>query len=551
MIAADSAARVSAIHVVEVFKAATPSDGGAVDSASELAPVLAFASEALELQSQSSGEAVGSVTRVRNEDAEGLNRMAANTQTAEDVIRLVREAGVRMVDVKFVDVPGTWQHFSIPARLVDEELFREGVGFDGSSIRGFQQINESDMLLLPDPTTAFLDPFTSVSTLSLICDVAQPGGSFAPYSRDPRYVARKAEAYLKATGIADTAYFGPEAEFFVFDSVAYSATQNHQLACVESSEAHWTSANPGLGHLVRPKEGYFPAAPTDTLQDLRSQMVLNLEQTGILVEAQHHEVSTGGQCEIDMCYDSLLKMGDKLLTYKYIVKNTARVAGKTVTFMPKPIYGDNGSGMHVHQSLWLGEQPLFADESGYAGLSQMARHYIGGLLTHAPALLALAAPTTNSYRRLVPGFEAPVNLVFSQRNRSAAVRIPMYSANPKAKRIEFRPPDPTCNPYLTFAAMLLAGLDGIERGIEPETHGFGPLDTNIYELSAAEKAEIASVPGSLDEALDALERDHGFLLAGDVFTRDLLEEHVALKRAQADEVRLRPAPLEFALYYDA
>lgn len=551
MIAADSAARVSAIHVVEVFKAATPSDGGAVDSASELAPVLAFASEALELQSQSSGEAVGSVTRVRNEDAEGLNRMAANTQTAEDVIRLVREAGVRMVDVKFVDVPGTWQHFSIPARLVDEELFREGVGFDGSSIRGFQQINESDMLLLPDPTTAFLDPFTSVSTLSLICDVAQPGSSFAPYSRDPRYVARKAEAYLKATGIADTAYFGPEAEFFVFDSVAYSATQNHQLACVESSEAHWTSVNPGLGHLVRPKEGYFPAAPTDTLQDLRSQMVLNLEQTGILVEAQHHEVSTGGQCEIDMCYDSLLKMGDKLLTYKYIVKNTARVAGKTVTFMPKPIYGDNGSGMHVHQSLWLGEQPLFADESGYAGLSQMARHYIGGLLTHAPALLALAAPTTNSYRRLVPGFEAPVNLVFSQRNRSAAVRIPMYSANPKAKRIEFRPPDPTCNPYLTFAAMLLAGLDGIERGIEPETHGFGPLDTNIYELSAAEKAEIASVPGSLDEALDALERDHGFLLAGDVFTRDLLEEHVALKRAQADEVRLRPAPLEFALYYDA
>ncbi|MGZ3680573.1 MAG: glutamine synthetase family protein, partial [Ktedonobacterales bacterium] len=294
-----------------------------------------------------------------------------------------------------------------------------------------------------------------------------------------------------------------------------------------------------------------PAAPTDTLQDLRSQMVLNLEQAGIEIEAQHHEVATGGQCEIDMRFDSLLKMADKLLTYKYIIKNTARVAGKTVTFMPKPIYGDNGSGMHVHQSLWQGEQPLFSDSSAYAGLSQIGRHYIGGLLTHTPALLALAAPTTNSYRRLVPGFEAPVNLVFSQRNRSAAVRIPMYSASPKAKRIEFRPPDPTCNPYLTFAAMLLAGLDGIERGIEPEAHGFGPLDANIYELSAAEMAEIRSVPGSLDEALDALEQDHGFLLAGDVFTRDLLEEYVALKRAQADEVRLRPAPLEFALYYDA
>ncbi|MGZ3598992.1 MAG: type I glutamate--ammonia ligase [Ktedonobacterales bacterium] len=477
--------------------------------------------------------------------------MAANTRTPDDVIRLVREAGVRMVDVKFVDVPGTWQHFSIPARLVDEGLFREGVGFDGSSIRGFQQINESDMMLLPDPTTAFVDPFTSVPTLSLICDVVEPGGSFAPYSRDPRYIARKAETYLKTTGIADTAYYGPEAEFFIFDSVAYSATQNHQLAIVESSEAHWTSANPGLGHLVRPKEGYFPAAPTDTLQDLRSQMVLNLEQAGIEVEAQHHEVSTGGQAEIDMRFDSLLKMADKLMTYKYIVKNTARVAGKTVTFMPKPIYGDNGSGMHVHQSLWQGEQPLFSDSSAYAGLSQIGRHYIGGLLTHTPALLALAAPTTNSYRRLVPGFEAPVNLVFSQRNRSAAVRIPMYSASPKAKRIEFRPPDPTCNPYLTFAAMLLAGLDGIERGIEPEAHGFGPLDANIYELSAAEMAEIRSVPGSLDEALDALEQDHGFLLAGDVFTRDLLEEYVALKRAQADEVRLRPAPLEFALYYDA
>ncbi len=473
------------------------------------------------------------------------------TMTPNDVLRMIADKGIRMVDFKFTDVPGTWQHFSIPSRALDSSTFAEGIGFDGSSIRGFQQINESDMLLVPDPTTAILDPFTAEPTLSLICNVTQPGARRDPYSRDPRYIARKAEEYLKATGVADTAYFGPEAEFFIFDSVAYSANQNHQLALVETSEAHWASATPGPGHLVRPKEGYFPVAPTDTLQDLRSQMVLNLEQVGIEVEAQHHEVATGGQSEIDLRFASLLRMADNVMTYKYIVKNTARVAGKTVTFMPKPIYGDNGSGMHVHQSLWQGERPLFADASGYAGLSRMGHHYIGGLLKHAPALLALAAPTTNSYRRLVPGFEAPVNLVFSQRNRSAAVRIPMYSASPKAKRIEFRPPDPTCNPYLTFAAMLLAGLDGIERGIEPESHGFGPIDRNIYELSAAEMAEIASVPGSLDDALDALEEDHSFLLAGDVFTRDLLEEYVALKRVQAAEVRLRPAPLEFALYYDA
>ena len=398
-------------------------------------------------------------------------------KTPEDVMRYAREQGVRMVDVKFTDMPGTWQHFSIPFSSFDVDTFSEGIGFDGSSIRGFQQINESDMLLMPDPETAMLDPFTAVPTLSLICDVAQPGARLVPYSRDPRYIARKAEAYLKSSGIADTAYFGPEAEFFVFDEARYRSSTNEQYAFVDSEEAHWNSARvgssdrPNRGYHVRPKEGYFPTGPMDTLQDLRAEMALTMEACGIQVEAQHHEVATAGQCEIDMRFDSLTRMADKLLLYKYIVRNVAHKAGKTATFMPKPIFGDNGSGMHVHVSLWKGETPLFADTEGYAGLSEMARCFIGGLLTHAPAVLALAAPTTNSYRRLVPGYEAPVNLVYSQRNRSAAVRIPMYSDNPKAKRVEFRPPDPTCNPYLTFPALLLAGLDGIKRGIEPETHG--------------------------------------------------------------------------------
>ncbi|HKB48452.1 MAG TPA: type I glutamate--ammonia ligase, partial [Ktedonobacterales bacterium] len=375
-----------------------------------------------------------------------------------------------------------------------------------------------------------------------------------PYTRDPRFIARKAEAYLAHTGIADTAYFGPEAEFFVFDDVKFRSSQNEQWAVVDSDEAHWNSGRNGttnLGHRMRPKEGYFPVAPNDTLQDLRTAMVLTMEECGIAVEAQHHEVAAGGQCEIDMRFDSLLRMADKVMLYKYIVKNTARRAGKTVTFMPKPIFGDNGSGMHVHMSLWKGGSPLFAEEGGYAGLTELARLFIGGLLTHAPAVLALAAPTTNSYRRLVPGYEAPVNLVYSQRNRSAAVRIPMYSDNPKAKRVEFRPPDPTCNPYLTFSALLLAGLDGIKRGILPEERGYGPVDRNIYEMCPEEKREIRSVPGSLDEALAALETDHEFLLAGDVFTSDLLGKYVELKREQSAEVRLRPAPVEFALYYDA
>ncbi|HEX9037553.1 MAG TPA: type I glutamate--ammonia ligase [Ktedonobacterales bacterium] len=477
-------------------------------------------------------------------------------KTPEEVMRFARENGVRMVDVKFVDMPGTWQHFSVPMSSFDVGAFSEGIGFDGSSIRGFQEINESDMLLIPDPSTALLDPFTAVPTLSLICDVAQPG-SFASYSRDPRYIARKAESYLQSTGIADTAYFGPEAEFFVFDEVRYRSTTNEQLAFVDSDEAHWNTGRasepgrPNLGHRLRAKEGYFPVSPSDTLQDLRAEMALTMEACGIAVEAQHHEVATGGQCEIDMRFDSLVTMADRLLLYKYIVKNVARRAGKTATFMPKPIFGDNGSGMHVHVSLWKNEKPLFADAEGYAGLSEMARMFIGGLLTHAPSVLAFAAPTTNSYRRLVPGYEAPVNLVYSQRNRSAAVRIPMYSESPRAKRVEFRPPDPTANPYLTFSAILLAGLDGIKRGILPEQHGYGPLDRNIYEMGEAEKREIRSVPGSLDESLSALEADHEFLLAGSVFTRDLLEKYVEFKREQSAEVRLRPSPLEFALYYDA
>jgi glutamine synthetase len=399
-----------------------------------------------------------------------------------------------------------------------------------------------------------LDPFTAETTLSLVCNIFQPGPSAERYSRDPRYIAFKAEQHLRKSGIADTASIGPEAEFFVFDDVKYRATQNEQWAVVDSEEAHWNSGRNGaanLGHRMRPKEGYFPVAPNDTLQDLRTAMVLMMQECGIAVEAQHHEVAAGGQCEIDMRFDSLLKMADKVMLYKYIVKNVARRAGKTATFMPKPIFGDNGSGMHVHMSLWKDGTPLFADPAGYAGLSEMARMFIGGLLTHAPAVLAFAAPTTNSYRRLVPGYEAPVNLAFSQRNRSAAVRIPMYSEKPHAKRVEFRPPDPTCNPYLTFSALLMAGLDGINREILPEKHGFGPIDQNIYEMPASEKKHIKSVPGSLDDALTALENDHGFLLEGDVFTSDLLERYVELKREQAAEVRLRPAPLEFALYYDA
>jgi glutamine synthetase len=476
--------------------------------------------------------------------------------TPEEVLQFAREHGAKMVDFKFVDLPGTWQHFSVPLRELELETFVEGKAFDGSSLRGFQSIHESDMLIIPDPDSAIMDPFTAAPTLSLVCNVAHPGpgGAKKPYSRDPRYVAQKAEAHLRSSGIAETSYFGPEAEFFIFDNVRYNSATNIQYAEIDSDEALWNSSRnggtPNLGHRNRPKEGYFPVAPNDTLQDLRTEMVLLLEENGVLVEAQHHEVGAPGQAEIDIRFNTLLKTADNLMLYKYIVKNTARRHGKTVTFMPKPVFGDNGSGMHVHQSLWKGEKPLFYDGEGYAGLSQLARYYIGGLLTHAPALLGIVASTTNSYKRLVPGYEAPVNLVFSKGNRSAAVRIPLTDC-PSAKRVEFRPPDPSANPYLAFSALLMAGLDGIRRGIEPSEHGFGPVDKNLYHMSAAELREIRSVPASLDAALDALENDHAFLLEGGVFTTDVLEHFVELKRDQADEVRLRPTPLEFTLYYDA
>ncbi|MEO8973162.1 MAG: type I glutamate--ammonia ligase [Ktedonobacteraceae bacterium] len=474
--------------------------------------------------------------------------------TPDQVLQFASERGAKMVDFKFVDLPGTWQHFSVPLRELSEETFIEGKPFDGSSVRGFQTINESDMLIIPDPDTAIIDPFMSIPTLSLVCNIAHPGPGARkkPYSRDPRFIAKKAEAYLRSSGIAETSYFGPEAEFFIFDNVRYNSTANIQYAEVDSDEASWNSGRngtPNLGHRMRTKEGYFPVAPNDTLQDVRSEMALLLEDLGILVEAQHHEVGGPGQSEIDIRFNSLLKTADNLMMFKYVVKNTARKHGKTATFMPKPVFGDNGSGMHVHQSLWKGEKPLFYDGEGYAGLSQMAHYYIGGLLTHAPALLAIVASTTNSYKRLVPGYEAPVNLVFSKGNRSAAVRIPLTECA-SAKRVEFRPPDPTANPYLAFSALLMAGLDGIRRRIDPTEHGYGPVDRDLYHMSKEELSEIRSVPGSLHEALDALEEDHAFLLEGDVFTTDVLEHYVEFKRGQDDEVRMRPTPIEFSLYYD-
>ncbi len=477
---------------------------------------------------------------------------AATPMTGADALEFAKMRKVAQVDLKFVDLPGQWQHFTVPINQFGEDAFTEGVGFDGSSIRGFQAIQESDMLLFPDPTTATIDPFTtSVPTLSLICNVKDPI-SGAAYSRDPRYVAQKAEAYLKTTGIADAAFFGPEAEFFVFDGVRFDQNQYSGYYFIDSDEGVWNSGRqndgkPNLGHRPRYKEGYFPVAPLDSLQEIRTQMTMTLIALGIDVETHHHEVATGGQCEIDMRFNTLTRMADQLLTYKYVIHNVAQRNGKTATFMPKPLFADNGSGMHVHQSLWNGDTPLFADPKGYAGLSEMARYYIGGLLQHAPALLSLTSPTTNSYRRLVPGYEAPVNLVYSQRNRSAACRIPMYSQNPKAKRAEFRCPDPLANPYLAFSAMLMAGIDGIQNKIDPGE----PMDTDIFELSPEEKAKVRTVPGSLDEALEALENDHAFLLKGGVFTTDLLEVYIAYKRSrEIDPVRLRPHPYEFYLYYE-
>jgi glutamine synthetase len=461
----------------------------------------------------------------------------------KDALEFAEGTETKIVDLKFVDLLGRWQHVSMPLSAFDESAFVEGIGFDGSSIRGWQAIDESDMLLVPDPATAIVDPFTADATLSLICDIRDPvtGG---PYDKDPRFVAKRAEEYLRSTGVADTVNIGPECEFFVFDSVSYDLEPQRTGYAIDSGEAHWNSGKPGLGYTIREKEGYFPPAPHDTLQDLRSEMVLTLGELGIDCEFHHHEVASAGQCEINMRFDSLRKMADQVMVYKYVAKNVARRAGKSVTFMPKPLFGDNGSGMHVHQSLWKEGTPLFADKSGYAGLSQLARSYIGGLLKHAPAILAFCAPTTNSYRRLVPGYEAPVNLVYSQRNRSACIRVPMYSESPKAKRLEFRPPDVTANPYLSFSAMLMAGLDGIEKGIDAGE----PADFDLFE----EATDIPQVPGSLEEALDALERDHEFLLKGGVFSEDLIRTWIDWKREhEVDFVRLRPHPAEFALYYDA
>ncbi len=470
-------------------------------------------------------------------------------QTPADVVQLATDAGVKMIDLRFTDLFGTWQHFSLPARELSEEMFEEGVGFDGSSIRGFQAIQESDMILIPDADTAIVDPFLEVPTLTLVCDIFDPI-TRQPYSRDARYVAKKAEAYLRQTGLADTSYWGPEAEFFLFNDVRYEVLPYRSYYEVDSREGWWNSGKelgPNPGGQIPPKRGYFPVPPADTLQDIRSKIVLALEAAGVHVEVHHHEVASAGQAEIDIRFDTLVRTADKMMMYKYIVKNVARQHGLTATFMPKPMFADNGSGMHTHQSLWKGEVNVFFDEAGYAQLSETAKYYIGGLLKHAPAILAFAAPTTNSYRRLVPGFEAPVNLAYSQRNRSAAVRIPVYSSSPKAKRIEFRPPDPSGNPYLTFAALLMAGLDGVQNQIDPGE----PMDKDLYDLPPEEAALIKQVPGSLEDALAALEADHDFLLKGDVFTPDVIETWIEYKRKnEVDQVRLRPHPVEFALYYD-
>ncbi len=470
------------------------------------------------------------------------------TTSVADVLKLREQA--QMADLRFVDMPGTWQHFSIPAHDLTAELFEDGIGFDGSSIRGFKEIHESDMLLMLDPTTAFLDTQLSVPTIVVVCDVYEPV-TRQPYTRDPRYVARKAEAYLKQTGIAQSSFWGPEAEFFLFNDVRYGGGINSSFYFIDSNEGWWKSGEnlgPNLGAQIQPKRGYFPVPPTDQLQDVRSRIVLALEAAGMPIEVHHHEVATAGQCEIDIHYDTLLRMADNIMMYKYIVKNVARANSLTATFMPKPLFGDNGSGMHVHTSLWTGNTNIFYDESGYAGISDTAKYYIGGLLKHAPALLAIVAPTTNSYRRLVPGYEAPVNLAYSQRNRSAICRIPVYSKSPKAKRIEFRAPDPSCNPYLAFAALLMAGLDGVQNRIDPGD----PADKDLYELPPEEAKLIKQVPGSLPEVLAALEADHDFLLKGDVFSTDLLEAYISYKReVEVDPVRMRPHPYEFTLYYDA
>ncbi len=455
--------------------------------------------------------------------------------------------GAKILDLRFTDLPGLWQHVSYPIHELKEDVFKEGYGFDGSSIRGWQSIHESDMLLMPDPNTAFMDPFREAPTLIMLADVVDPL-SKKPYGRDPRFIAKNAESYLAKSGIADQAFFGAEAEFFVFDSIRFDQAAQHGFYYIDSDEGRWNSGREehNLGYRPRFKEGYFPAPPTDHFQDLRTDMVTQMMACGMNVECHHHEVATAGQCEIDLRFDTLLQSADNMMKYKYIIKSVAHQYGKTVTFMPKPIFGDNGSGMHTHQSLWQNGNPLFAGDK-YAGLSETALWYAGGLLKHARSISAFSAPTTNSYKRLVPGYEAPVNLAYSSRNRSAAVRIPMYSTSPKAKRLEFRPPDPSCNAYLAFSAMLMAGLDGIENKIDPGQ----PLDKDIFELSAEESQKVPSMPGSLDEALKALSDDHQYLLKGDVFTQDLIDLWIEYKtKNEADAVRMRPHPYEFHLYYD-
>ncbi|MEV4261763.1 MULTISPECIES: type I glutamate--ammonia ligase [Kribbella] len=470
--------------------------------------------------------------------------------SAEELLAYVKDEGIEIIDVRFSDLPGIMQHFTVPVSSFGPEVFEEGLMFDGSSVRGFQQIHESDMKLLPDPTTAFLDTFRGTKTLAINFFVHDPLTGEA-YSRDPRNIARKAQEYLKSTGIADTAFFAPEAEFYVFDDVRFETKSNTGYYAIDSVAGAWNTGRVedggNRGYKVRYKGGYFPVAPTDHFGELRDDITLALEKAGLVVERAHHEVGTAGQAEINFRFDELLKTADNLMKFKYIVKNTAWAAGKTATFMPKPIFGDNGSGMHVHQSLFSNGDALFYDESGYGGLSDIARWYIGGLLKHAPSLLAFTNPTVNSYHRLVPGFEAPVNLVYSQRNRSACIRIPITGSNPKAKRIEFRCPDPSANPYLAFSAQLLAGLDGIRNKIEPAD----PVDKDLYELPPEEHAGIPQVPTSLPAVIDSLEADHAFLLEGDVFTEDLIETWIDLKREQEiAPIQLRPHPHEFELYYD-
>jgi glutamine synthetase len=473
--------------------------------------------------------------------------MADTKPDPKAVLAFVKENNVQILDLRFTDLPGLWHHVSYPIAQLSEASFEEGFGMDGSSIRGWAAIHESDMLLIPDATKYMLDPFTEVPTLVMVCDVIDPVTK-QRYDRDPRYIATKAEMYLASTGLADTAYFGAEAEFFIFDNVRFDQNEHEGYYFIDAEEGRWNSGRVenNLGYRPRYKEGYFPVPPTDHYQDLRTEMAMTMQNCGLTVECHHHEVATGGQTEIDLKFDSLIKSADAMMLYKYIAKNVANQYGKTVTFMPKPLFQDNGSGMHTHQSLWKEGKPLFAGD-GYAGLSQMALWYIGGLIKHGPALSAIIAPTTNSYKRLVPGFEAPVNLAYSRRNRSAACRIPMYSASPKAKRVEFRPPDPSCNPYLAFSAMLMAGLDGIENKIDPGQ----PLDKDIYDLGPEELAKVPSMPGSLESALDALARDYQFLLKGDVFTEEMLNTYIDYKREkEVNAMRLRPHPYEFQMYYD-